>query len=429
MAPLRHSGFRLLVAGQLVSNFGDGIYSVALPWYVLAHHGGALLLGTVLAAYGVPRTALLVVGGHASDRYRPWTVMLGANVARGVAVAAFAVAAASGLAHGSVLIVIAVVLGAGEGMFIPASSAIVPALLPRDQLQAGNALSYGTTQLSQLAGPALGGVLVALVGPASGFAIDAGTFVVSALTLTLIGIQRDAPRPVPAAEQTNHPDEVRPTVTVRGLLAREPILILMLITDALLNLGSAGMGRVALPALARGPLHLGAGGYGVLAAAMGAGLLIGTISGSWLPTVRRPLLVSSLVLLPVVPLIAAIPYAGGWVAAAIILVLAFVFIAIGNLLVVTGLQQWAPPHLLGRVTGLLMLASVGMLPVSVLLAGVVIRLTGPAAYFPLDAAAVLIAATIELSSPAWRRFDPQHAPSKTPGPPVEASGPPQKPRS
>jgi MFS family permease len=157
MAPLRHPSFRLLIAGQLVSNFGDGIYTVALPWYVLANHGGALLLGTVLTAYGIPRTALLVVGGHASDRFRPWTVMLVANVVRGLAVAALAVTAASELARGPVLIVIAVVLGVGEGMFIPASSAIVPTLLPRDELQAGNALSFGTTQLSQLAGPAVGG--------------------------------------------------------------------------------------------------------------------------------------------------------------------------------------------------------------------------------------------------------------------------------
>jgi MFS family permease len=418
MAPLRHLSFRLLVAGQLVSNFGDAIYSVALPWYVLAHHGGVLLLGTVLAAYGVPRTALLVVGGHASDRYRPWTVMLGANVARGVAVAAFAVAAATGLATWSVLIVMAVVLGAGEGMFIPASFAIVPALLPRDELQAGNALTFGTTQLSQLAGPALGGVLVAVVGAASGFAIDAATFVVSALTL--IGIQRDAPQPVPSADQSHAPDEVWGAVTVRGLLAREPILRLILVSDALLNLGSAGMGRVALPALTRGPLHLGAGGYGALSAAMGAGLLLGTITCSWLPPARRPLLIASLALLPTVLLIAAIPYAGGWISAALILVLAFVLIAIGNLLMVTGLQQWAPPQLLGRATGLLMLASIGMLPLSVLLAGVLIRLTGPVAYFPLDAGTVLIAATVQLSSPTWRRFDPKHAPSKPPELPIEA---------
>jgi MFS family permease len=419
MAPLRHSSFRLLVGGQLVSNFGDAIYSVALPWYVLAHHGGTLLLGTVLAAYGVPRTALLVVGGHASDRYRPWTVMLAANVARGLAVTAFTVTAADGLAHGSVLIVIAVVLGAGEGVFIPASSAIVPALLPRDELQAGNALSFGTTQLSQLAGPAVGGVLVAVAGSASGFAIDAATFVVSALTL--IGIQRDRPRPVPRTDQNHHPAaEAGGAVTVWSLLAREPILRLIIVTDALLNLGSAGMGRVALAALAKGPLHLGAGGYGALSAAMGAGLLLGTISGSLLPPARRPLLIASLALLPTVPLIAAIPSAGGLIAAMITLALAFILIAIGNLLLETGLQQWAPPHLIGRVTGLIMLASIGMFPVSVLLAGVVIHVTGPAAYFPLAAATVLVAATVQLSSPTWRRFDPRNAPFTAAGPVIQA---------
>jgi hypothetical protein len=143
---------------------------------------------------------------------------------------------------------------------------------------------------------------------------------------------------------------------------------------------------------------------------MGAGLLVGTIFGSWLPPARRPLLIASLTLLPTVPLIAVIPYAGGWLSAAFILVLAFVLVAIGNLLMVTGFQQWAPPRLLGRVTGMLMLASIGMLPVSVLLAGVLIHLVGPAAYFPLDASTVLIAAIVQLSSPTWRHFDPQRKP-------------------
>jgi MFS family permease len=394
-----------LVAGELVSNFGDAIYSVALAWFVLAHHGGALLLGTVLTAYGIPRTALLIVGGHASDRYRPWTVMLAANTTRGIAVAAFAVTAADGVARGAVLIVIAVVLGAGEGMFIPASEAIIPALLPSDQLQAGNALSFGATELSQLAGPAVGGVLVALVSAAGGFAIDAATFLISALTL--VGIQRAAPLVAAPASQRDDPSEIASVATLRGLWTSAPILRLMLITDAMLNLGSAGMGRVALPALAKGPFHLGAGGYGALSAAMGAGLLLGTLAASSLPPARRPLLIASLALVPVAPLVAAIPFAGGWISAAIILVLAFILIAIGNLLLITGLQQWAPPELLGRVTGMLMLASVGMLPISVLLAGILIHLTGPTAYFPLDGATVLIAAAAQLSSPTWRHFEPQ----------------------
>ncbi len=117
---LRHASFRLLIAGELVSNFGDGTYLVALPWYVLSQHGGALLLGAVLTAYGVPRTALLVVGGHASDRYGPWSVMLAANCARGLAVAVLAVTTAVGSAHALLLILIAVFLGLGRAsLFLP----------------------------------------------------------------------------------------------------------------------------------------------------------------------------------------------------------------------------------------------------------------------------------------------------------------------
>ena len=96
LAPLRHRRFRLLVADQLTSNIGDNFNAVALPWYVLAGHGGALLLDTVLAAYGISRTALLIVGGHASDRWRPWTVMMVTDTARALGVAGLAAALRSG---------------------------------------------------------------------------------------------------------------------------------------------------------------------------------------------------------------------------------------------------------------------------------------------------------------------------------------------
>ena len=91
LLPLRHPRFRLLVAGQLGSNVGDAFYTVALPWYVLSTHGGAVLL----AAYGVPRTVLLAVGGHASDRWRPWTVMMASDTVRFAVLVALAVVAAT----------------------------------------------------------------------------------------------------------------------------------------------------------------------------------------------------------------------------------------------------------------------------------------------------------------------------------------------
>src|SRR6202167_3097796 len=110
LTPLRHRGFRLLTVGQVTSNVGDACYAVALPWYVLAGHGSAVLLGVVLVAYGIPRTALIAVGVYAPARWRPQTVMMATDFVRALAVAGLAATAALGPARAVVLVPIAVVL-------------------------------------------------------------------------------------------------------------------------------------------------------------------------------------------------------------------------------------------------------------------------------------------------------------------------------
>ena len=153
--------FRLLAGGQFASTIGDYCYAVALPWLVLSSRGGAILLGTVLACYGVPRTVLIPAGGVLADRIGARTVMLAADAARGVLVAALAVLAARHTASLAALGPIAAGVGAGEGLFIPASFAIMPSLLDGERLAAGNAISAAAVQAGSLLGPALGGALVA----------------------------------------------------------------------------------------------------------------------------------------------------------------------------------------------------------------------------------------------------------------------------
>src|SRR5579863_10604010 len=92
--PLGVRSFRLLAGGQFTSTIGDYCYAVALPWLVLSNRGGAILLGTVLACYGVPRMALIPVGGVLADKVGSRTVMLAADAARCVLVAAMAMLAA-----------------------------------------------------------------------------------------------------------------------------------------------------------------------------------------------------------------------------------------------------------------------------------------------------------------------------------------------
>jgi predicted MFS family arabinose efflux permease len=407
LAPLRHRGFRLLATGQLTSNVGDAFYAVALPWYVLSDHGGALLLGTVLAAYGIPRTVLLAVGGQASDRWGPWTVMMASDGVRVLAAAALAVAAATGPARALILVPIAVVLGAGEGMFLPGSFSIIPALLPDADLQAGNALASAGTQLATLIGPALGGAMVALAGPSPAFALDAATFAVSALTLAGVRAAQRTPAavaPGPGSGSGTAASSSLGTQTVRGLLRSERVLQLILLVTVVANLGSGGIDGVALPSLAHGPLHTSAGGFGALIAAFGGGALLGTLVSAHAGRARRPAIAGSAAFAAEAIFMAVIPYLGSAWGAAAALVGLGVMNGFGNVVMITAFQRWAPPNMLGRLSGALMLASFGVFPISVVLAAVVVHDLGPAAFFPLAAAVLVLAILLGISQRSWRNF-------------------------
>lgn len=398
-APLRHRSFRRLIAGQLTSNVGDAFYAVALPWYVLAAHGGVLLLGSALAVYGIARTFTLAVGGHASDRWRPWTVMMSADVLRALAVGALAIVTIFLRPQFAILGPVALVLGAGEGMFLPGSFSIVPSLLPDRDLQPGNALSSGGTQLATLVGPALAGVAVARLGSAPAFAIDSASFIASALTLAAIRTLRSPASRTP----TSTGDDPRGNVpTLRGLLATESVLWIIFVIDIAANLGSGGMTEVALPVLAHGPFGSGAAGYGALIAAFGAGALLGTLIAARTPTPDRPAIVASVAFAAQAIFMAITPYLGGTALAAAALACFGILNGFANVLTITAMQHWAPPGTIGRVMGFVMLGSFGIFPLSVLLGGIVVHNLGPAAFFPIAAVALLLALSGALLFPQWQ---------------------------
>jgi predicted MFS family arabinose efflux permease len=415
---LRSRAFRLLASGQFVSNLGDGLYAVALPWYVLAHHGGPVLLGTVLACYGIPRTSLIMVGGHLADRLGPWRVMMGADVGRLAVAAALAALAATTQPALLTLAPIAFALGAGEGLFLPASFSIMPRLVADEELQSGNALLSAGTQLATFAGPAVGGAVVAAVSSAAGFGLDALSFGVSALTLWRLGATVAARSAAAAAAS---PAEARPAADTespggdpagqqppapgfRAFIRRERVVPLLMAINIVANLGSAGATEVALPLLARNHLHAGAGGYGALIAGAGLGALGGSLVATRLNGLRRPATVAGFIFLAQAPVMVCLPLAPN-------LVLAWVAFALwagmnmaANVTTQTAFQRWAPPSLIGRLSGLLLTTSYGMFPISVALAGLIVHRFGPASFFILSA--VTMSATLgwAQSQRAFREF-------------------------
>ena len=406
LKPLRHRGFRLLTAGQVASNVGDACYAVALPWYVLAGHGGALLLGTVLAAYGIPRTLLITAGGYASDRWGPQKVMMASDIARALAVAALALTASLGTAHAAVLVPIAAVLGAGEGLFLPGSFSIIPSLLPGELLQAGNALASSGTQLATLAGPAIGGALVALAGTSPAFAIDAVSFAVSAATLARLARRRGAAptTAAPAGPADMATETAEPPPALRTLLRTERIVLVSLVVNIAANIGMGGMDGVALPALAHGPFRAGAGAYGAVLAAFGGGALAGTIAVGQVRGIRRPAFTASFFFLAEAACIGLVPYLGGIPGAAAAMAGLGIANGFGNILTITAFQRWAPPDLLGRLTGLLLLTSFGVFPLSVALGALFVRDLGPAPFFLFAAGTLAAAILFGLTQRSWREF-------------------------
>src|SRR5215472_10957764 len=212
LAPLRVRDFRLLIGGQMVSTAGDMFYAVALPWLVLSGTGDAQTLSFVLASYSVPRVGTIFLGGWLSDRLRPRRVMLGADVCRAILVGVLATLAVA--AHPTLwaLIAVAIPLGACEGLFLPASFAIMPEILDEGDLHAGNAINTSTLQAANLIGPGIGGVIVGVLHAGTALAVDAGTFAVSAATLLVMRAGRH--RIAPVAGTTAVSDDPRLRLTL-----------------------------------------------------------------------------------------------------------------------------------------------------------------------------------------------------------------------
>jgi MFS family permease len=395
--PLGNRSFQLLSMGQLASTVGDLCYAVALPWLVLSSHGGPIELGTILACYGVPRTVLIPVGGVLADRWGPRVVMLAADTARCVLVCVLVVVAARHSASLAVLASIAALIGAGEGLFLPASFSIIPSIVEPEQLQAANSISTALNQIGSLLGPVLGGLLVATVGPAPAFAVDAASFAISALALALL---RTRPRPAGEAAEESGGQQDAPSVW--SLLRTSRVLQIMLVVIVVANLAAGGTFEVALPALAHA--HYGAAGYGALIACYGFGALGGTLIAARSTNMRKPAVVTFCVYLAEGIAMCFVPYLGGLPGAAAAIAALGICNSFGNILIITLLQQWAPPQLLGRIMSLIMLAALGSFPASVAVAGVLIHHFGPAVFFPVSGILLIVVVLAALTQRTMRDF-------------------------
>jgi len=365
LEPLRERPFRLLWLAAATSAVGDAMTPVALTFAVLDATDSAAALGLVFAAFTLSHSVFILAGGVWADRLERRVVMLSCDAVRGVALLLLAVLVISGRASLWEFVVLAVVVGAAQSFFAPASTGLVPQAVSRPQLQNANALLALTRSGTWIAGPALSGLIVATVGPGWVFAIDAVTFAASAVLLAAVRVSAAA-----AQERRSFLDDL--AEGWRAVRARRWLWASLLS----FGLGNMAWGAQAVlgPIIAERELG-GAAAWGIIATAGGVGGAIGGgVALRWRPP--RPLLAGHLVALgmAVYVLLFALPVPTAVIALGAFT--AFVSIVVSNTLWETVLQSQVPPNVLSRVSSYDWAISLVFMPLGYALWGPISDLVG-----------------------------------------------------
>ena len=275
--PLRDSrDFRRLWFGTGISAIGSQITTVAIPYQLYQETGSTLLVGLLGVAALVPLLVVPIYGGAVADAVDRRRMLLLSDVALLLVTGGLLVNAV--LPHPSIwFLFVAEALGtAAYGFQRPARNALTPRLVGNDQLLAAIAVEDVIFTLARVAGPVMGGVLIATVGLGGAYAIDIGTFAASLFAIWLLP-------PVPPAADADRPS-IQSILDGFRYVRRRKVLLGIFLVDT--NAMIFGMPRALFPAFAE-KLGGGAGILGLLYAAPFFGALIASLTSGWMMTLRR----------------------------------------------------------------------------------------------------------------------------------------------
>lgn len=406
---LRDRDFARFFAGYATSLLGTSMSALAVSFAVLGDGGTASDLGLVLAAGIVPQVLFMLGGGVIADRLGRRPVMLGADAARCAAQAALAAAVLAGRPALWVFILLAAARGTGDAAFTPALSGLTVELAPADDLVNANALLSAARSVAVVAGPSLAGILVALAGPGTVIALDAGSYAVSVLALA--SLRLPAARPGPGAAR---PGPGRPGVTVSPAVRsylddlREgwaefrgrAWLVITTVQFTLFNLLTWGPFLLLGPVLCREYLG-GAGAWGAVMACYGAGSVLGSLMALGRRP-HRPMVAATVATIgygfPCFLLAVHAPVAGvaaGALAAGTGSALAGTFSAAAE-------QQLLPAGVLARVSAFQTVTAFALGPLAFAAAGPVAAVLGARAVLGFGAAWSALSCAVVLALPAVR---------------------------
>jgi MFS family permease len=276
--PLRSSrDYRLITTGSLITGLGTQATLVALPYQVFVITGSAFLTGLIGAAELGPLIVASLFGGALADRHDRRRLLLLCQLSLVAIAAALAVAAATGPPPVWILFVLAAAMAGASAIERVVRAAIVPKTVPPEELPAAISLTYGLYQLTMVAGPGFGGLLISIFGITTPYTVDA----VSCLGMAWAAA---AMSPQPPLAVSAHEPVLRSIRSGLAYLRQLPAVTAGFVMD--LCAMTFGMPRALFPVLALTVYHAGAAGTGLLYAAVAAGSTVAALTTGWMSHAR-----------------------------------------------------------------------------------------------------------------------------------------------
>ena len=394
LSALRDSSLRRLLAAQLASICGDFVVITALPFAVFSIGGSTAQVGIAFGAGAFLEVLAVLFGGVVGDRFQRRSVMVAADASRFGSQLFLAVLLIAGVAEFWQLIAVQVIQGAGAAFFNPAMSGLLPEVVPEERLQDANALRASTFAAGAMVGPALAGLLIATGGVGWAFAVDAITFLVSAVLLASIRI----PGAAPLRDTTG--SVIRDLLDGWREFRRRTWLWVVVTEFALLNALVFGPFQMLGASVAAESLG-GAGAWALILTAIGVGQLGGGLMAlGWRP--QRPLFTATLLVVSWAAPLTLLAVAAPLPAIAFTACLAGATLSIFGAMWHTMLQSRVAENQRSRMSSYDLLGSLALLPLGYLIAGAAQAAVGAEMTLIGAASVVLVATVIVVRLPAIR---------------------------
>jgi len=358
LSPLRIRDFALLWTGMTVSLLGDGLYTVAIAWQVYTISNAPSALAVVGVAWMLPQVLLLLLGGAISDRFERRVVLMISDAIRGAAIAALGVLSVTGTLELWHAVILVAIYGAGSSIFAPAFTGIVRDVVPKELLVEANSLDQFVRPICvRLVGPVLAGVIIGLAGAGTALLADAATFAFSATAFLLMRTR-------------SHPD-----ITAQQSVGREILdgvsyvrsrtwlwVTLTALTGSLLFF--LGPVYVLMPYVVKNSLDGGAQGLGLILAAGGVGAVAAALLRGHLGLPRRPLVVVYVTWAACAFSLVGYALADAVWEAMVVSFFSIACLTSSGIIWTTVLQQSVPARMIGRVSSLDWILTLGLAPLS-----------------------------------------------------------------